>query len=97
MDIVINKSTLAWVAGVIISITVIVTGVASAVDNFIEWHDDRWITIAGLEKIFNERDLRALKDKIAEYEWIKNEGGGLTQKQKWELGRMYDELENATP
>ncbi len=96
MNIVINKTTLAWVAGIFISIGVIWTGVATAIDKFTAYHDARWVTIAGLVQIFDARDLKLLKAKIKEYEWIKNHGGGLTAKQEWELGEMYNDLEEAT-
>ena len=96
MEIKINKTSLSWVAGIFISIGVIWTGVATGLDKFNEYHNDRWVTVAGLQSLFDSRDLKALKKKIAEYEWIKNEGGGLSQKQKWELEQMYDELEEAT-
>ena len=95
MNITLNTKTLAWVAGIMISVGVIWTGVATAIDKFVEFHDARWVTISGLVEIFNARDLKLLKQRIAEYEWIKNEGGGLTQKQKWELGQMYDQLEES--
>ena len=94
MQIVLNKTSLAWVAGVFISLGVIWTGVVTAVDKFNDYHDSRWVTIAGLVEVFNARDLKALKKDIKEYEWLKN-NGGLTDKQKWELGEMYDDLENA--
>jgi len=94
VDISLNKTTLGAVAAIIISIGVIWTGTVTALDAFEKYHDDRWITIAGLEKIFSDRDLKALKKQIKEYEWLKN-NGGLTDKQQWELGEMYDDLEDA--
>lgn len=96
MNIQLNAKNLSWVAGIIISIGVIWTGTVTAIDKFVEFHDDRWITIGALQKIFDARDLKLLKKQIKEYEWLKNHGG-LTDKQQWELGEMYDALENATP
>jgi hypothetical protein len=96
MNIVINKTSIGWVAGIFLSIGIIWTGIATAIDEFTDYHDSRWVTIAGLNELFNDRDLKILKDNIKEYEWIKNNGGGLTDKQEWELGEMYDDLEEAT-
>lgn len=96
MNIPVTGKTLGWLAGIIISIGVILGGISAAADKFVQWHDDRWITIAGLEKIFSDRDLKDLKDRIKEYEWIRDKGDGLTDKQEWELGEMYDDLEEAT-
>ena len=71
-------------------------GTAWAYNTTVEAFDSRYVTIAGLQKLFNDRDLKILKKQIKEYEWLKNHGGGLTERQEWELGEMYDELEEMT-
>jgi hypothetical protein len=93
MQIVLSPKTLGAIAGVIGSLVVIGSGSAWAYNTAIEAFDSRYVTIAGLQKLFNDRDLKILKKQIKEYEWLKNHGGGLTERQEWELGEMYDELE----
>ena len=95
MQIVISPKTLGAVAGVIGSLVVIGGGTAWAYNTTVEAFDSRYVTIAGLQKLFNDRDLKILKKQIKEYEWLKN-NGGLTDRQEWELGEMYDELEEMT-
>ena len=95
MNITLNKNTLIGIAVVVASLTTIGTGSAWAFNTAIEAFDSRYVTISSLKQLFNERDLKLLKQKIKEYEWIKNHGSGLTDRQQWELGEMYDELESA--
>jgi hypothetical protein len=95
MQIVLSQKTLGAIAGVIGSLVVIGSGSAWAYNTAIEAFDSRYVTIAGLQKLFSDRDLKILKKQIKEYEWLKN-NGGLTDRQEWELGEMYDELEEMT-
>ena len=78
-------------AGVVLGITMSVAGVTGAAGKY--WMDHEYVPVGALQKAFQERDIRDIKRRIRQLEWIRD-NGGLTDRQAWELNDLRHELED---
>ena len=76
---------LVQIAAAITAISVILGGLAWA-------GDSRWITISGLQELFEQQKEAELRDDIRMLEWDRDHGG-LSERDEWLLERYHDDLE----
>ena len=76
---------LVQIAAAITAISVILGGLAWA-------GDSRWITIGGLQELFEAQEAQELRYRIRELEWDADHGG-LSEKDEYLLEQCTDDLE----
>ena len=55
--------------------------------------DTRYITIGGLQELFEAQEAQELRYRIRELEWDADHGGGLSEKDEYLLEQYTDDLE----
>ena len=75
----------------VFGIAATLTGAAGTAGKY--WMDQEYVPVGALQKAFQERDIRDLKRRIRQLEWLK-QNGGLSDRQEWELNDLRHELED---